>query len=51
LGIDVVDGDALVVLVLDPGGNLPGDDAFEKRRGGHGGARLRATGLEKKEIE
>ncbi len=38
LRLDVVDGDAEIVLVLDPRRNLPIDDALKDRllRGGHG---------------
>lgn len=35
LGLDVVEDDAVLILVFDPGGNFPGDDAFEDRFG-HG---------------
>ena len=35
---DVVDNDAVVVLVFDLGGNFAGDDAFEE--GGHDGEKL-----------
>lgn len=37
LRIDVVNRDALVVLVLDPGRDFAGDDAFEEGRRGHDG--------------
>ena len=38
LRLDVVDGDAEIVLVLDPRRDLPVDDALKDRllRGGHG---------------
>lgn len=51
LRIDVMDGDALIVLVLDAGGDFPGDDAFKQGRGGHGGVRRAKATLQKEQVE
>ena len=51
LRIDVMNGDALVVLVLDAGGDFPGDDAFEEGRGGHDGASRAEAFLQEKQVE